>query len=119
MSDCVTIEGLQLDCLIGVYPHEKGYPQRLYLDLELFFDNRPAAAADDLSLTLDYDAIARHLRDFAATRRVALVETLVEQMANLLLTGYPVERVRLHLHKPSAVSFARSVGVRIERERPS
>jgi len=44
-----------------------------------------------------------------------LVETLAERVAQIVLTEFGVQRVRLKLSKPGAVRGARAVGVTIER----
>ena len=45
--DKVFIRGLEVLTTIGVYEWEKGIRQKLCFDLEMGFDNRPAAATDD------------------------------------------------------------------------
>ncbi|KGS11470.1 dihydroneopterin aldolase, partial [Pseudomonas coronafaciens] len=47
--DRVFIEGLEVDTVIGAYDWERGIRQCLRLDLVFAWDNRPAAAGDDLS----------------------------------------------------------------------
>jgi 7,8-dihydroneopterin aldolase/epimerase/oxygenase len=64
--DLVLIESLGVDTVIGVYDWERTITQRLVLDLELATDIRPAAADDDIALTLDYAAISEHIAAFAA-----------------------------------------------------
>lgn len=113
--DKVVVEGLALECVIGVYDFEQQYPQRLYLDLELGLDSRPAAANDDLNKTHDYGAIAERLRQYAAETRVALIETLAEGMVDILRQEFSVSWMRMHLRKPGAVDDCRSVGILIER----
>lgn len=43
------IEGLEVDTVIGAYDWERGIRQCLRLDLSFAWDNRPAAAGDDLT----------------------------------------------------------------------
>lgn len=115
MKDRVIIEGLRLDCVIGVYEHEKRFRQTLSLDLEMACDTSAAAAADDLSLTPDYHAISQRLIAYVRNEQVALLETLAERMAKIVRTEFGIPWVRLHLRKPGAVATARSVGIVIER----
>ncbi|UYG04837.1 dihydroneopterin aldolase [Halomonas sp. LR3S48] len=113
--DCVLIESLELETVIGVYDWERSIRQRLTLDLELATDIRPAAADDDLARTLDYAAISQRIARFAAEHDFALVETFAERLAQLLMAEFAVPWLRLTLRKPGAVPAAASVGVRIER----
>ena len=48
MSDRICIEGLTVDGLIGVYPHELDRPQRLVVDLCAETDTRSAAHSERL-----------------------------------------------------------------------
>ncbi len=113
--DCVLIEALEIETVIGVYDWERSIRQRLVLDLELATDIRPAAAADDLAQTLDYAAISERIARFAEAHDFALVETFAERLAALLMEEFSVPWLRLTLRKPGAVSAASAVGVRIER----
>ncbi|NIC04598.1 dihydroneopterin aldolase [Billgrantia bachuensis] len=113
--DCVLIESLELETVIGVYDWERSIRQRLTLDLELATDIRPAAADDDLTKTLDYAAISQRIAGFADEHDFALVETFAERLAQLLMEEFGVPWLRLTLRKPGAVPAAAAVGVRIER----
>ncbi len=113
--DTIFITGLKLDVVIGVHPWEQRIRQRLLLDLELATDIRPAAASDDLADTVDYQALSERLCAHAASSRLALIETLAEQLAAIVRDEFGVSWLRLRLHKPDALSQAADVGVCIER----
>lgn len=115
--DCVFIEALEIEALIGIYDWERRVRQPLLFDIEMLFDNRVPAATDAIADTLDYKAVSVRVVDFVSQSGFGLVETLAENVAALILEEFPVRRLRLKLSKPGAVRGARSVGVRIERER--
>lgn len=115
-SDLVMIEALAVETVIGVYDWEREIRQRLLLDLELATDIRPAAAVDDIALTLDYAAISQRIARFADEHAFALVETFAERLASLLHDEFAITGLRLTVRKPGAVAEASAVGVRIERE---
>ena len=115
MTDIVFIQGLRIDALIGVYPHEREAPRPLMLDIELHGDNRIAAASDALADALDYHAISNRLAEFAGQTQFHLVETLAEQCAALVMREFGAAGVRLRLTKPAAVAGADGVGVSIAR----
>lgn len=109
------IEGLAVETVIGVYDWERTIRQRLVLDLEMGTDIRPAAANDDLALTLNYAAVSDRIAEFAETNQFELVETFAERLATLLREEFGIPWLRLTLRKPGAVPAATAVGVRIER----
>lgn len=115
--DRVVIEQLQVFATIGVYDWEQRIKQKLLFDLEMAHDNRPAAGTDNLALALDYAAVAEVITEFAQSQRFALIETMAEQVAALLMKKFEIPWLRLKLSKPGAVVNAMSVGVIIERGR--
>ncbi len=113
--DCVFISELRVDTVIGVYDWERRIRQTLLLDLELAWDIRPAAAADDLHQALDYAALAERLTVFAAASQFELIETFAERAAGVVREEFGVSWLRLRVSKPGAVPAAETVGVSIER----
>lgn len=80
-------------------------------------DASRAALEDDFSLAVDYAAAIDRVTALTVQGRFKLVETLAEHIAQLLLTEFPIHRVRVEVEKPDAVAAADSVGVTIERRR--
>ena len=117
MTDHVFIEGLEIEALIGIYDWERRIRQTLVFDIEMGFDNRPAAATDDIKLALDYATLSRKICDHASSKVVELVETMAEQVAMLVLADERVQWVKVTLTKPGAVPNAAGVGVEILRHR--
>ncbi|MFP6851466.1 MAG: dihydroneopterin aldolase [Pseudomonas sp.] len=114
--DIVFIEGLEVDTVIGAYDWERTIRQCLRLDLYLGWDNRPAAAADELDKALDYARVSQRIQAFASEAQFILVETFAERLAQLLMSEFQIPWVRLKLTKPGAVPAASGgVGVEIER----
>ena len=64
-----------------------------------------------------YDALAEGGGSGLPTDPDLLVERLVTEIARLILTEYPISRVRVRLEKPGALRFAKSVGIEIDRRR--
>ena len=112
----VFIEGLEVDTVIGAYDWEREIRQCLRLDLQMAWDNRPAAAGDDLAQALDYASVAARIQAFADESQFILVETFAERLVQTLMDEFRIPGVRLKLTKPGAVPAARGgVGVEIER----
>ncbi|AKF36722.1 bifunctional dihydroneopterin aldolase/7,8-dihydroneopterin epimerase [Yersinia enterocolitica] len=113
--DIVFIEELSVITTIGVYDWEQTIQQKLVFDIEMGWDNRKAAASDDVNDCLSYadisDAVIKHVE----MQRFALVERVAEEIADLLLQRFNSPWVRIKVSKPGAVAQARNVGVVIER----
>jgi dihydroneopterin aldolase len=115
--DTIFIEQLTVETVIGVYDWERDIRQKVVLDLEMDSDIRGAATADDVAKTFDYEAMAKRVITFVEASRFALVETLAERIAQLILAEFAIARVTVRLNKPRALRSAAGVGVRITRQR--
>lgn len=113
--DIIFIKQLEIISVIGVYDWEKSVQQKLYVDLEMAFDNRPAAASDDINLTLNYFSVSERVNQFAQQHQFELIETMAERIAALIMKEFTVPWIKLTLHKPGALAKAESLGVQIER----
>ncbi|MEM8562612.1 MAG: dihydroneopterin aldolase [Pseudomonadota bacterium] len=115
--DRVYIRALTVSTVIGVYPWEREIRQQLVFDLELASDNHRAAMNDCIEDAIDYAAISQRVIAFAENNHFQLIETMAEQVAQLILLEFSVSWLRLSLAKPGAVAQADAVGVIIERGR--
>ena len=117
--DTVFVRGLQAETVIGVYDWERKVRQTVVFDLEMATDNRRAAATDGIAEALDYAEVSKRVLALVEGSEFQLIETMAEQVAELILTEFQVPWLRLSLAKPGAMRQAREVGVIIERgERP-
>lgn len=113
--DIVFIEELSVITTIGVYDWEQTIQQKLVFDIEMGWDNRKAAASDDVNDCLSYADISDSVIKHVESQRFALVERVAEEIAELLLQRFNSPWVRIKVSKPGAVAQARNVGVVIER----
>jgi len=115
MMDLVYIRELQVETIIGIYDWERQVRQTVCLDLEMGTDIRAAAATEDIENTLNYKSVSKRLISFISESEFLLVETMAEEIAQLVLDEFSVPWLRLRLGKPGAVRGAKDVGVIIER----
>ncbi len=105
--DCIYIKNFACPASIGIYPHEKIAPQPLIFHLEAY----GKWTETDF---LDYDKIIAYIQTVLAEQHYELLESLVNKIAECLLTHFPVQKLVLAIDKPNAVKNA-LVGVKIER----
>ncbi len=115
--DCIEIEDLLLRCIIGINDVERKDKQDVVINVALWADLRKAAAADDVDATVNYRTITKQIIEHVEGSSYFLVETLAGQIADICLRDPRVRRVQVKVDKPGALRFARSVGVRLVRER--
>ena len=117
MADRITITGVRATGHHGVFAHERRDGQEFRADAVLHVDTRAAAAADDLSRSVDYGVAAQRMHDVLAGEPFDLIETVAERIAADLLALPGVQSVEVTVHKPGApipVPFD-DVSVRIVR----
>lgn len=113
--DIIFIRGLRIETIIGIYAWERTVKQSVLLDIEMATDIRKAALSQSVTDTLDYHAISMRLTAFIQNEKFLLLETLAERCAELLQREFNIGWLLLSVTKPTAVSAAQGVGVRIER----
>lgn len=117
--DKVFISQLQVNTIIGVYDFEKESKQDLFFDVEMLTDIRAAALSDNINDAVDYALVSERIIAHTTAKPVDLLETLVEQLAAIILTEFNVQQVMIRVSKPAAVKAAQTVGVEITRFRPA
>jgi FolB domain-containing protein len=115
--DRILIRDLSARCVIGVSDEERREKQDVLINLALYADLRPAALSDRFADTVDYRALKKEIVRLVEGAQRFLLEALAEDIATLCLAHPAVQAVRVRVDKPTALRFARSVGVEILRRR--
>ena len=115
--DKIRIKNLLLQGIIGINEDERINRQDILINLTLFTDFRKAALSDNIIDALNYRSITKRIIKHVEDSADFLVEKLVTDIANIILTEFDVERVIVRVEKPGALRFAESVGVEIDRSK--
>ena len=114
LSDRIELRRLQVDTVIGVYAWERGVRQRLYLDLDLPTD--AAVAAEDLSKTVDHDAVSS--TSAPSPRPNTSSSRPSPTRSRRPATSFGLPWIGLVIAKPGAVADCADVRLRIRRRWP-
>jgi dihydroneopterin aldolase len=98
-SDRIRLTDVQFHGHCGCTKAERELGQRLSLDLELELPLAQAAAADDLSRTIDYVKLVDTIVQTGRRLKPVLLETLAERLARLVLERFHPRRVTIRLRK--------------------
>jgi len=115
--DKIIIKDLLLRGIIGINPEEREKKQDILINMILYADIRRAASTDSIEDAVNYKAVVKRVIEHVESSADFLVEKLVSDLARLILTEFPVERVQVRVEKPGALRFTQSVGIEIERSR--
>ncbi len=117
MADRITLTGLELYGYHGVFPDEKRDGQRFVVDITIWLDVTAAAAADDLTRTVNYGELAELASVIVTGPPRDLIEAVAAEIADEIMRRYPVHAAEVTVHKPSApipLTFA-DVSVTVRR----
>ncbi|HCU81152.1 MAG TPA: dihydroneopterin aldolase [Chloroflexi bacterium] len=113
--DRIKITDLHLRAIIGINPDERKNLQDVLINVVLYVDSRPAAASDDISDSANYRTITKEIIKLVESSKFYLIEKLASEIATICLKSQQVETVSVNVQKPTALRFAKSVGITIER----
>jgi dihydroneopterin aldolase len=114
-TDTVFLHELKVETVIGVWDWERKIRQTVSIDLEMGTDIRRAAETDSIDDTLNYKAVAKRVQQFVAESEFQLVETLAENIAEIVLREFEIPWIQVRVSKPGAIRGATNVGVLIYR----
>lgn len=111
--DSLHIKGLTVATRIGVYAWEQQISQRLLLDITI-----PAnfsACEDNLDQTIDYAKLCQQVTHYVESNAFQLIETVANQVAQLIKTAFNLSQVTVSVSKPQAIKNAADVQVTVTR----
>jgi len=114
--DTIEIRRLKVESHIGVPDEERSTPQNLWVSVIMTPSQDFTGLADNIAFTIDYYQVSLQIAEIAAARPRHLIETLATDIANFLLTNYPLTSAGVEVEKRILPS-ADAVAVKILRER--
>jgi FolB domain-containing protein len=116
-DDRILIRDLLLRGIVGINPDERVKPQDILVNLVLHADTRRAGESDDIADCVNYRSVTKAVIAHVETSSWRTVEKLAAEIARIAVVDFGVARVEVRVEKPTALRFARSVGVEITRTR--
>ncbi|HEY8900332.1 MAG TPA: dihydroneopterin aldolase [Chthoniobacterales bacterium] len=98
-GDWIEIRGLEVDTHIGVPETERATPQRLLVDVRLKPPRRFSEMPDSIAATVDYFALAQRIVSLAAEHSRRLIETLADDIADMVMRETAVQCVEVSVRK--------------------
>lgn len=111
--DLLTIKGLSVSTKIGVHNWEQQINQQLLIDINIPTDF--SQCEDNITNTLDYDALCKTVTEFVQSQSFSLIETVANQVAGLIQEQFKVKDITVAVAKPHAVKNAGMIQVVVNR----
>ena len=112
----LTLNGLDVDCVIGERMDERIRLQRLRIDAELRVSDK-AARTDSLQDTVDYAALSTRLRETLKKAKCQMIERAAYLAAQACLEDERVEQVKVRVTKAGAIAGLESCSALYESTR--
>lgn len=116
--DHILIKDLVVRCIIGVGEGERREKQDVVINITLSVDLRKPGQTDRLEDSVDYRTLKKRIVGMVEESEYHLVEALAEWIAEICLENSRVAEAQVTVEKPTALRFARSVGVEVFRCQP-
>ena len=111
--DTLNIEALKVNTFIGVYAWEQKIRQQLLIDLRI--DSDFSHCHEDLTKTIDYEALCSTVTEYVESNSFQLIETVANNLANLIKELFKVSQIRVAVSKPHAIKNAGKIQVIVYR----
>lgn len=95
----IEIRGLKIRTRIGVPDEERAGWQDLRVDVKMVPGEMFSAMNDEIAATVDYHAVCEEIGRLAETGSRHLIETLADEIANLVLERHPAKEVTVKIRK--------------------
>lgn len=113
--DKIFLKNLRLKTRIGLFEWEKQIDQIININVEVGFNITKAANSDDVRYSLDYKTLSNVIKEYVKNNTHELIETLIENIANIIIEDFDVKYVTLSISKPGAIRDSEDVGITITR----
>jgi len=111
----IFLRGLKVQADIGIHDFERGRPQALAIDVDLWLAPLAAPLADEIDGTLDYDLVREGVIALVRSRRYNLQETLVHAIVDFCLARPEVVEARVSTAKTEVYRDVEAVGYEVTR----
>ena len=95
----IEIKALEVRTFIGVPDEERAMAQSVWIDLKIVSAVPFDKCADDVQNTIDYAAVAVAIEKLALEKPRRLIETLAEEIKNLVLVAFDAVEVFVRVRK--------------------
>jgi dihydroneopterin aldolase len=115
----IGLRGLSVYAHHGIEEEERALGQRFEFDVDVDVADCAACRTDDVTDSVEYEAIAAVVVEVATNFRFRVIEALAEAVCVELLTEFPITRASVVVHKtaPAIPYPVNRATVRIERSR--
>ncbi len=103
MKDKIILYNCKFSCNIGVPDEERKSKQDIFIDLELFYNIKKSSSTDNIEDTINYSEVHKVVKDLVEKKEYKLIETMSEEIAEVILAKFKIEKIMVRIKKPAAL----------------
>ncbi len=113
----IKLKNLHLKTIIGVHKWEDDIERKMLINIEIETDSVESMKSDNIKDAIDYDIITKNIKNLVKNNRFKLVEKMVDEILNLIMTDKRIKKCKLEIDKIGAVVDLESFSITEIRER--
>ncbi|GIR92440.1 MAG: hypothetical protein CM15mP93_06270 [Thiotrichaceae bacterium] len=113
--DKIFLRNLKVKTRIGIFEWEKAVDQMININLILYLDIKKSAKSKKIEDSVNYKSISKRIISLAENNKFELVESMIENMAEIILNEYNIQQITISISKPGAIRGSDDVGIEITR----
>ena len=118
ISDKIILKGMRFYGFHGLHDEERKTGQYFLVNLECITNLHKAGVSDNIEDTINYSNIYQKVRKIIEGTPRNLLEAVAEEIADVLISNYPIKSVTIKISKPDLVlkgGYLDSAGIEIVR----
>jgi len=113
MNDKIFIEGIRINCLIGINPNEREIKQEIIINISIETDF--SKVSDNINNTINYSSVYKFVKKFVTESKYFLIETLGDELAKQLMIEFNINKLDIEVIKPSVFDENEIVSIKLSR----
>tara|TARA_B100000029_G_C17281809_1_gene853691 strand:+ start:292 stop:690 length:399 start_codon:yes stop_codon:yes gene_type:complete len=116
--DKIILKGMRFYGFHGLHDEERKTGQYFLVNLECITNLHKAGVSDNIEDTINYSDIYQKVRKIIEGTPRNLLEAVAEEIADVLISDYPIKNVTIKISKPDLVlkgGYLDSAGIEIVR----
>ena len=113
--DKIFLRNLKVKTRIGIFEWEKAVDQMININLILYLDIKKSAKSKKIEDSVNYKSISKRIISLAENNKFELVESMIENMAEIIFNEYNIQQITISISKPVAIRGSDDVGIEITR----
>lgn len=111
----VKLKNFELTCNIGIHEWEKDFSRKLLINIEMQTSNELAFTSEDISQTIDYEAVYNKIKKVAQSKKYLLIETLANDILQMICLEKNVCFAKVEIDKLNIFPEVEACSVSIEK----